>query len=70
MEKAEMRRVKAALLVVEDGQSTISWEHETLVQRLEDLKKERDELQENLQSSIFEVKQRSAFRGTLPYVFN
>jgi growth arrest-specific protein 8 len=64
-EKAEMRRVKAALLVVEGGQSSIGWEHETLTQRLSELKKERDELDRNLKASLFEVKQKSAFKGML-----
>lgn len=65
LEKAEMRRVKAQLLVVEGSQSSVSWEHETLLQRLTDLKKERDELQANLRASVFDVKQKSAFRGML-----
>eukprot|EP01038_Epipyxis_sp_PR26KG_P011436 gene11436-15323_t len=64
-EKAEMRNVKAALLVVEGGQTNVSWEYETLLQRLQDLKKERDELKQNLTASIFDVKQKSAFRGML-----
>lgn len=64
-EKAEMRRVKAALLVVEGSQSGVSWEYETLAQRLVELKKERDDLQANMRASIFEVKQKSAFRGLL-----
>merc|ERR1711871_194645 len=61
----EMRRVKAALVVVEGSQSTVSWEHETLLQRFADIKKERDELRENLRSSIYDVKQKSAFRNLL-----
>mmetsp|Transcript_30994 Transcript_30994/g.44530 ORF Transcript_30994/g.44530 Transcript_30994/m.44530 type:complete len:482 (-) Transcript_30994:228-1673(-) len=64
-EKAEMRRVKAALLVVESSQSSVSWEYETLLQRLLDLKNERDELQKNLRASMYDVKQKSAFRGML-----
>jgi len=65
IEKAEMRKVKAALLVVEGSQSNVSWEYETLVQRLVDLRKDRDELDQNLRASIFEVKQKSSFRGIL-----
>ena len=64
-EKAEMRRIKAALVVVEGSQSTVSWEYETLLQRFSELKKERDELRENLRSSIYDVKQKSAFRNLL-----
>lgn len=64
-EKEEMRRVKAALLVVETGQSGSTWEHETLLQRLDDLRKERDELKANLNATIFDIKQKSLFRGML-----
>jgi hypothetical protein len=64
-EKKEMRQTKAKLLVVESGQSGISWEYETLLQRLSDLKIERDELRTNLRASVFDVKQKSAFRGLL-----
>jgi hypothetical protein len=38
-EKAEMRRIKAALVIVEGSQSTVMWEHETLLQRFGELKK-------------------------------
>ncbi|RYG66800.1 hypothetical protein EON64_08930 [archaeon] len=64
-EKGEMKHVKAALAVVEHSQSDVSWEFETLLQRLEDLRKEKEELEFFLKSSIFEVKQKSAFRGML-----
>ncbi len=64
-EKAEMRRIKAALVLVEGSQSTVMWEHETLLQRFAELKKERDELRENLRSSIYDVKQKAAFRNLL-----
>ena len=64
-EKEEMRRVKAALRVVEGQSSTSLWEHETLVQRYGDLKAERDELRTNLIASMYDVKQKSGFRGLL-----
>ena len=64
-EKAEMRRVKAALVVVEGSMSTLKWENETMMQRFAELKKERDELRNNLRASIFEVKQKSVFRNLL-----
>lgn len=64
-EKADMRRVKSSLVVVESTQSNITWEYETLLQRFQDVKKERDELREQLYSSMFDVKQKSAFRGLL-----
>jgi hypothetical protein len=65
IEKQEMKKVKAALSIVENNQSNVSWEYETLSLRLEDLKKEKADLEDALKSSIFEVKQKSAFRGML-----
>ncbi len=65
VEKQEMKKVKAALALVENSQSTVSWEYETLLQRLEDLKKEKEELEFHLRCSIFEVKQKALFRGML-----
>lgn len=64
-EKTEMRKVKAQLAVVETAQSNVSWEYETLLQRLDDLKREKADLEMQLKASIFEVKQKSAFRGML-----
>jgi growth arrest-specific protein 8 len=64
-EKAEMKRVKSALLLVEGSESTLAWEHETLQQRYEELKKEHSDLRENLQASIYDIKQKSQFRGLL-----
>lgn len=64
-EKEDMRKIKASLLVLEGEKTNITWEYETLVQRFEDLKKERDDLRRNLNASIFDVKQKSAFRGLL-----
>jgi hypothetical protein len=64
-EKDEMRRVKSSLGTVEGGQTGNVWEYETLFQRFQDLKKERDELKEQLFASMFDVKQKSAFRGLL-----
>ena len=64
-EKASMKKIKAALALVEGGQSNVSWEYETLLQRFADLQRERDELRDNLQASVFDVKQKSSFRGLL-----
>jgi DNA repair exonuclease SbcCD ATPase subunit len=64
-EKQEMKKVKANLLIVENNQNTLLWEQETLLLRLEDLKKEKNELELNLKSSIYEVKQKAAFKGML-----
>jgi len=64
-EKAEMRRVKALLVGVEEEHAAIVWEHETLSQRFAELKSERDELRRNFHASVFDVKQKSAFRSLL-----
>jgi hypothetical protein len=64
-EKQEMKKVKSNLLIVESNQNTLLWEQETLLLRLEDLKKQKSELDFQLKSSIYEVKQKSAFRGML-----
>jgi hypothetical protein len=64
-EKGDMRRIKSSLVVVEGDQSSVAWEYETLLQRFGELKKDRDELRENLAASVFDVKQKSSFRGLL-----
>lgn len=64
-EKAEMRKVKSALHVLEHQSSSFTWEHETLVQRFEVLRVERDQLKTNLLASMFDVKQKSGFKGLL-----
>ena len=64
-ERDDMKRVKTSLAAIDGDQSIITWELETLVQRSEDLVKERDELRVNLQSSIYDVKQKSSFKGLL-----
>lgn len=57
--------MKAQLVVVEGTQSTVQWEYETLLQRLEDLKQEKTALDVQLKAAVFEVKQKSAFKGLL-----
>lgn len=64
-EKAEMRKVKAALLIVENSSSSVSWEYETLLQKLTDLKNEKEELERHLYANVYEIKQKSAFRGMI-----
>lgn len=64
-EKAEMKRIKGHLSVVENDESKSSWEYETLIQRFADLSTERNELKSNLQASVFDIKQKSTFRTLL-----
>lgn len=64
-EKNEMKEVKDALLVAETEHNSLKWEYETLLQRFGDLKTERDKLKQNFMAAVFDVKQKSAFRGLL-----
>lgn len=64
-EKSQMRTTKSSLIVIEEENSNVSWEYEVLHQRYEVLVKERDELRAHFMSSIFDVKQKSAFKGLL-----
>lgn len=64
-EKAEMRRVKSSLVAVEEEFKTMAWEFEVLQQRFSQLKNERDNLRQHYSSAVFDVKQKSAFRGLL-----
>ncbi|CAE7639741.1 DRC4, partial [Symbiodinium microadriaticum] len=64
-EKEEMRDVKGQLVVVEEECSNVEWEYEVLLQRFEDLKKERDELRRHFMSSVYDVKQKCGFKSLL-----
>lgn len=64
-EKIEMRHVKSQLVVVEEECSTVSWEHEVLLQRFEELQKERDDLKLHFQACVYDVKQKSGFKKLL-----
>mmetsp|Transcript_2603 Transcript_2603/g.4739 ORF Transcript_2603/g.4739 Transcript_2603/m.4739 type:complete len:476 (+) Transcript_2603:155-1582(+) len=61
-EKTEMRTVKSQLVVVEEECSTVSWEHEVLLQRFEELQKERDDLKLHFKACVYDVKQKSGFK--------
>lgn len=61
-EKAEMRSVKSQLLVVEEECSTVSWEHEVLLQRFEELQQERNDLKQHFKACVYDVKQKSGFK--------
>ena len=64
-EKNDMKRIKILLITIESEHNTLLWEHETLLQRLNELKLERNELKNNLNTSIYDVKQKSSFRSLL-----
>lgn len=64
-EKGEMKEVKDTLQVTETEYTSLKWEYETLLQRFGDLRIERDKLKQNFMAAVFDVKQKSAFRGLL-----
>lgn len=64
-EKQEMKSTKTQLALVENEYKKLSWEHETLFQKFSIEKTERDNLLTNLQSNIFDIKQKSSFQSLL-----
>jgi growth arrest-specific protein 8 len=43
----------------------VEWEYEVLLQRFDDLKKERDELKKHFMTSVYDVKQKCGFKSLL-----
>ena len=64
-DKLSLQNTKARLLVLEDQNKQLSWEHEVLVQRFSLVQKERDELYEKFESTIYDVQQKSGFKNLL-----
>jgi chromosome segregation ATPase len=64
-ERAALKHVKTNLDRVEGTRGGLLWEFEVIQQRFVDLKRERDELRQSFMSSVFDVKQKSSFRGVL-----
>lgn len=64
-EKNEMKVVKSQLEVVEEESHNIHWEYEVLLQRYNDLVKERDDLKSYFMSSIYSVKQKCGLKSLL-----
>jgi len=63
--KEELRATKADLLVVDEELQALTWEHEVLSQRFDQVKTERDELYNKFQTTIYSVQQRSGFKNLL-----
>lgn len=53
------------LHVLETQLRDLTWEHEVLEQRFGSVEKERDELYEHFESTIYEVQQKSGFKNIL-----
>lgn len=64
-EKGEMRKVKGSLLGVEADHTSLQWESEVLQQRFLSTKAETDELRDQFSATVFDIKQKSAFKTLL-----
>ncbi|KAI9090804.1 growth-arrest-specific micro-tubule binding-domain-containing protein [Phlyctochytrium arcticum] len=62
-DKQSLRDTKARLKVLEDKHKALSWEHEVLDQRFEQVQKERDELYEGFVDRIVSVQQKTGFKN-------
>jgi len=64
-DKHELKDTKCSLLVVEDHLSNYFWEHEVLQQRFTQVKKQKDELYDQFQSTVYDVQQKSGFKNLM-----
>ena len=56
---------KAKLLVIENRLRKLAWEHEVLEQRFQQSKSERDQMRDEYEKTIYNVKQKSGFDNQL-----
>lgn len=64
-DKMSLQNAKSRLHVLEANLRDLTWEHEVLAQRQAATQKERDELYEHFEATIYEVQQKSGFRNIL-----
>lgn len=64
-DKLSLQNTKARLLVLEAEKKQLQWEHEVLQQRFAMVQKERDELFEKFETTIYDVQQKSGFKNLL-----
>ncbi|KAJ3188149.1 Dynein regulatory complex subunit 4 [Gaertneriomyces sp. JEL0708] len=62
-DKISLRDTKGRLKVLEEKYKSLSWEHEVLEQRFEQVQKERDELYEGFVDKIVTVQQKTGFKN-------
>jgi len=63
--KERLSVTKGELIVVEDELKALQWENEILGQRYEILSKEKQDLYDKLQVTVFEVQQKTGFKNLL-----
>jgi len=64
-DKMSLQNAKSRLHVLETQLRDLSWEHEVLEQRFHHVEKERNELFEKFESTIYDVQQKSGFKNIL-----
>jgi len=64
-DKMSLQNAKSRLHVLETQLRDLTWEHEVLEQRFGHVEKERDELYEKFESTIYDVQQKSGFKNIL-----
>jgi len=64
-DKMSLQNAKSRLHVLETQLRDLTWEHEVLEQRSHHIEKERDELYEKFEATIYDVQQRSGFKNIL-----
>jgi len=64
-DKMSLQNAKSRLHVLETQLRDLTWEHEVLEQRFHHIEKERDELFEKFESTIYDVQQKSGFKNIL-----
>jgi len=64
-DKQRLNKTKAKLLVIENKLRKLNWEHEVLEQRFQQSKSERDQMRDEYEKTIYNVKQKSGFDNQL-----
>jgi len=64
-DKMSLQNAKSRLHVLETQLRDLTWEHEVLEQRHHHVEKERDELYDKFESTIYDVQQKSGFKNIL-----
>jgi len=64
-DKMSLQNAKSRLHVLETQLRDLTWEHEVLEQRFHHVEKERDELYDKFESTIYDVQQKSGFKNIL-----
>merc|ERR1712227_884921 len=64
-DKMSLQNAKSRLHVLETQLRDLTWEHEVLEQRFHHVEKERNDLFEKFESTIYDVQQKSGFKNIL-----